>query len=327
MDKIYEDKKPSFENLVQKFKNHGFYFSEFKLQCDDPCLPVDTEWNYKDIAHVSFMHDHAIREFTYIGNNVYNTLDIQKVMGITIPQSTTFYSTDGDNKLISHTTLFFGVVLVEVSYQPVGELKTRTTTRYAIGSKFILGRLLHPIIKFGVIRNWKRFTKDDRPVRQRRGALRQKGYTFNTQSPVDHLKTIDTSENGVFILNEKSKLLKTKESHKLIISKNINKNIFIGEDDHLGLQIKITPEVIRIFPRLCPHQGGSLDNCNLNDFFIACPWHGRKFKALCSIPHNDKQQTYYGPYHKVTYASDVLEIIFEASPKDNSDWTLPWILN
>ena len=54
MDKIYKDKKPSFRNLIEKFKNHGFYFSEFKLQCEDPCLPVDTEWNYKDIAHVSF---------------------------------------------------------------------------------------------------------------------------------------------------------------------------------------------------------------------------------------------------------------------------------
>ena len=107
----------------------------------------------------------------------------------------------------------------------------------------------------------------------------------------------------------------------------MNKNILVGEDDHLGLQIKITPEVIRIFPRLCPHQGGSLDNCDLNVLSIACPWHGRKFTALCSIRHNGKQQTYSGPYHKVTYESDVLEIIFEASTKDNSDWTLPWILN
>lgn len=327
MVKIYADKKPSFETLVQKFKNHGFHFSEFMLKCDDSCLPIDTEWNYKDLAHVPFMHTHAIREFTYIGNNVYNTLDIQKVMGITIPQSTTFYSTAEDNKLISHTTLFFGIVLVEVSFQLIEELKTRTITRYAIGSKSILGRLLHPFIKFGIIRNWKRFTKDDRPVRGRKGALRQKGYTFDTQSPVDHLKTIDTSENGIFILKEESKSPQPKECRKLTLSKNMNKNILVGEDDHLGLQIKITSKVIRIFPRLCPHQGGSLDNCDLNVHSIACPWHGRKFTALCSIRYNGKQQTYSGPYHKVTYASDVLEIIFAASPKDNSDWTLPWILN
>ena len=107
----------------------------------------------------------------------------------------------------------------------------------------------------------------------------------------------------------------------------MNKNILVGEDDHLGLQIKITSKVIRIFPRLCPHQGASLDNCESNVSSITCPWHGRKFTALCSIHHNGKQQTYSGPYHKVTYENDVLEIIFESSPKDNSDWTLPWILN
>jgi len=326
MAKIYTDKKPSFESLIQKFKKHGFHFSEFMLKCEDSCLPVDTEWNYKDIAHVSFLHGHAIREFTYIGNNVYNTLDIQKVMGITIPQSTAFYSTS-ENKLVSHTTLFFGIILVEVSFQPIGELKTQTTTRYAIGSKSILGRLLHPLIKFGVIGNWKRFTKDDRPVRARKGALRLKGYTFDTQSPIDHLKTIDTSENGIFILKEKIKLPQLEECSNLTLSKNMNKNILVGEDDHLGLQIKITPKVIHIFPRLCPHQGGSLDDCNLNVNSIACPWHGRKFTALCSIPHNGKQQTYSGPYHKVTYTNDDIKIIFVDSQKDNPDWTQPWILN
>ena len=327
MAKISTDIKPSFETLIQKFKNHGFHFTQFMNECEDPCLPIDAEWNLKDIAHVPFLHHHAIREFTYISNNVYTTLDFQKVMGITIPQSTLFYSDVEDNKTITHTTLFFGVILIETSFQPIGELKTRTIVRYAIGSKFILGRLLHPIIKFGLIRNWKQFNEDDRPIRSRKGALRQKGYTFDTQSPVDHLKTIGNSKNGIFILKEGSKSHQPKERRKLTLSKNMNKNILVGEDDHLGLQIKITPKVIRIFPRLCPHQGGSLDNCDLNVLSIACPWHGRKFTALCSIPHDGKQQTYSGPYHKVTYESDVLEIIFEASAKDNSNWTLPWILN
>ena len=286
MAKIYTDIKPSFEALVQKFKNHGFYFSEFMNEIEDPCPPIDAEWNLKDIVHVPFLHHHAVREFTYISNNVYSTIDFQKVMGITIPQSTLFYSNVEDNKTICHTTLFFGIILIETSFHPIGELKSRTSVRYAIGSKSILGRLLHPIIKFGIIRNWKRFNEDDRPVRKRKGVLRQKGYTFDTQSPVDHLKTIDVSKNGIFILKEENKTHQPKERRKLILSKNMNKNILVGEDDHLGLQIKITSKVIRIFPRLCPHQGASLDNCESNVSSITCPWHGRKFTALCSIhPH------------------------------------------
>ncbi len=327
MPVIHKDIKPSYEALIRRFKNHGFHFSEFVLKCEDPCLPVDAEWNYKDIAHVSFLHHHAIREHTYISNNVYGSLDVQKVLGITIPQSTIFYSCVEDNKTITHTTLFFGIILVETSFQSIGKFKTLAVTRYAIGSKFILGRLLHPIIKFGLIRNWKKFTADDRPTRSRRGDLRKKGYTFDTQSPVDHLKTINNSNNGIFISKEGSKTLQTKEFHKITLSKNMNKNILVGEDDHLGLQINITPKIIRIFPRLCSHQGASLDNCDLNASSITCPWHGRKFKALCSIDNNSKQQIYTGPYHKVTYESDVLEIIFEDLPKDNSDWTRPWILN
>ena len=77
-----------------------------------------------------------------------------------------------------------------------------------------LGKLLHPIIKFGVIRNWKRFTKDDRPVRKRRGELRQKGYIFDMRSPVNHLKTIDTYENGVSIKPESNNHISNKKTIK-----------------------------------------------------------------------------------------------------------------
>ena len=327
MNKVYEDIKPDFDTLIEKFKNHGFHFTQFINECEDPCPPIDAEWNLKDIAHVPFLHHHATREFTYISNNVYTTLDFQKVLGITIPQSTLFYSDVTNNKTIAHTTLFFGVILIETSFYPIEEYKSRTMVRYAIGSKSIIGRLLHPIIKFGLMNNWKIFNKDDRPVRSRRGALRQKGYVYDTQSPVNHLQTISNSKNGIFISKEGIKSHHNKESYKITLTKNMNKKILVGEDDHLGLQIVVTTKIVNIFPRLCPHQGASLDNCDLNGLSIACPWHGRKFKALCSIERNSKQKTYSSPYHNATYENDVLEIFFNDSVKDNSDWSLPWILS
>ena len=111
MEKKQKNVKPEFKTLIKRFQNHGFVFSEFSLECEDPCLPIDVEWNYKDLSHVRFVHSHMAREYSYVGNDAYNTFDLQKVMGITVPQSTAFYSTD-DNKLIAHTTLFFIIILV-----------------------------------------------------------------------------------------------------------------------------------------------------------------------------------------------------------------------
>ena len=325
-----KDKTPNFETLINRLSDNGFRFSRFEICCEDPCDPVDVEWNYKDMAHVEFVHSHVYREFVYIGQNTYSTIDIQKLFGISVPQSATFYTTK-DNKLVAHTTLLVFVVLVEVGFELAGPLRTKTTTRYAVGTKSILGRLLFPLIRYGLTRNWKLFTQDDRPLRRRRGELRAKGYDFSDTSPVDLRHTLNIAKQGIF--SEKVAVLDG--VFEIEVNDISESPYYWGEDDHFGLLLKRNGDQIQIFPRLCPHRGGSLDKGDLNSSSLTCPWHGRQIKPVCSISVSSYPVEYRGPFHILNF--DGIYIRIEASAQSTSndasgekfpaDWTSAWTAN
>ena len=95
-------------------------FSALRSRLRDPCLPVDVEWNYKDLVHVGYVHSHMSRQFVFTAPNIYTTIDLQKVLGVTVPQSGVFYVT-ADNRIVVHTTLFLYVIFVEIRSDQTGE--------------------------------------------------------------------------------------------------------------------------------------------------------------------------------------------------------------
>ena len=328
MPRNLNDRTPDLDTLVEKLQNHGYRFTWLDVVAQDSCDLVDVEWNYKDIAHVPYVHSHMWREFTYIGSNCYSTLDRQSLFGISIPQSTTFFVTE-DNRLIAQTTLFLFIILVEVRFEQTGELEVKTVTRYAVGARMWLARLLFPIIRNALRRNWERFMADDRPVRQRRGELRKKGFTFDDQSPIDMRKTIPISGIGVVPPDRDPEV----SDYVLNVSENMRQTVRIGDSDHFGLQISFSPQSISIFPRLCPHRGCSLDKDDCDVKVITCPWHGREFSALCMIENNGKAQAFEGPLHRCTYDGKNVEIsirkpaatrVRSDDGRGIADWTAPW---
>jgi len=234
-----------------------------------------------------------------------------------------------DNRLITQTTLFLFIILVEVRFEQAGQLETRTVSRYAVGAKMWLARLFFPLIRLALSQNWKRFMADDRPVRRRRGDLRKKGFTFDDQSPVDMRKTIPIGGIGVFPPDREPEV----SDYVLNVSENMRRMVKIGDSDHFGLQISFSPQSINIFPRLCPHRGCSLDKDNCDVKVITCPWHGREFSALCKIENNGKTQTFEGPLHRCHYDGESVEISIRkpatthVRSNDTCDivnWTAPW---
>jgi len=297
------DTTPDLETVVEGLQRSGYKFSRFEWGCEDACDPVDVEWNYKDMVHVPFVHSHMQREFTFIGDHSYTTLDLQRVFGIEVPQSTSFYTT-ADGALMAHTTLLVYVILIEVGFESVGELKTRTTTRYAVGSKVPGAGLLHPIIRSALHRNWQRFTADDRPVRARRGRLRAKGFEFDHEQPVIIRDTLSIASNQVIPSTD----VPSGFSHRVSVAENKGRVVHLGDDDHFGLQLDFGEDRIRIFPRLCPHMGASLDRKQCGDATIACPWHGRQFKALCAIDPDGGRQEFKGPLHTCVFDGETIEV-------------------
>ena len=125
---------PNIDELILKLEANGYHFLRFEAACEDPCLPVDVEWNYKDLVHVGYVHSHMSRQFVFTAPNIYTTIDLQKVLGVTVPQSGVFYVT-ADNRIVVHTTLFLYVIFVEIRSDQTGEMTTLTQTRYGVGSR------------------------------------------------------------------------------------------------------------------------------------------------------------------------------------------------
>ncbi len=329
MNSDLKEKALSFDSMVRRIEKQGYRFSQFETSTIDPCHSIDVEWNYKDIAHVEHIHSHVAREFTFVGENSYTTLDFQNLFGISIPQSTAFYSTE-DNRLIAHTTLFLYIILVEVSFEQLDDDSAKTTTRYAIGVKMRIGELLFPIIRRALRSNWERFMKEDRPMRIRRGELRKNGFTLVDRSPVDMRKTLQISDVGVRPPAE----YEVGADFSLNVADNLNKFVQLGNSDHYGLQVRFTERMISIFPRLCPHRGASLDTDNCDGNFVKCPWHGRKYSPLCSIKNNGERQGFSGQFHHCTYNGNTLEIVLKKptlaqthgdSIHNGGEWVKPWV--
>ena len=187
------------------------------------------------------------RHFFYTGKNIYTTIDLQRFMGLTIPQSVVFYTTE-DNCIVAHTTLFFFIVFVEVRYDRIGEMTTRTQTRYAVGTRSRVLGLFAPLIRHAIRRNWVCFANDDRPLRWRRGALRQKGFSFVDLSPIDHRATLSIAETGVVPPTD----LPAERSYEFVVKDHMSQTALVGDADHLGLCIAdCTGMTVRgSFPRI-----------------------------------------------------------------------------
>jgi nitrite reductase/ring-hydroxylating ferredoxin subunit len=63
------------------------------------------------------------------------------------------------------------------------------------------------------------------------------------------------------------------------------REILVGRDDHLGLRVLQSGRrrSVSVYPRMCAHEGASLDGCPIEGGAIRCPWHGRTIAALATF--------------------------------------------
>jgi hypothetical protein len=323
MNDLLKDRAPNIDELVRKLEICGYKFLRFEINCDDECLPVDVEWNYKDLVHVGFVHSHMSRQFLYTGKNIYTTIDLQKFLGITLPQSGVFYVTD-DNRIVVHTTLFFYVIFVEIHSEKIGEMLTRTETHYAVGARSWFLNLFSPLLRFVISRNWSRFIKDDRPMRSRRGDLRKQGFEIADVSPIDHRATLNIADVGIKLPSTMASI--EERISEFVVPDHIGQTQLVGDADHFGVQVQFDEGEIRIFPRLCTHRGASLDMKESIGSSVVCPWHGRKFSPLARIEIDQGAQSFEGPFHHCKYDGEKLMIRTRANvaSTDSIDWTAEW---
>ena len=298
--------KRSKEQLISQLKAQGLYFSSFSLDHQGNYAATDAEWNYKDVPHLHYVHEWAEAIISYVGDHEIASVNIQNVLGLKLPLGVFNYSFDGRTQ-IYYTTFLFFVLIVETTYDPLDVNKTKVVTTYSVGSPRVL-QFTFPFIRWLITRNYKNLMSTDIPMRTRRGELRSWGYAFIRPSGgYGFEQTMNISGSNVVVT--KDPIPFPSVQLKIERDQSLPNEWLIGRADHLGLRVVRKDEKILLFPRMCPHEGASLDLHPCVKGKVTCPWHGRvfqpvaEFDLLCLEPQKTLTE-----FHELLLADNALNI-------------------
>ena len=308
-------RKYSKDQIIARLKSEGLFFSEFSLIHEGNYETDDADWNYKDVPHLHYVHELAEAIPTVVGDDVIASINMQKVLGFRFPFSLTNFES-GENAQTYYTTWMFYVLMIETSYEKIGPCQTRVTTTYAVGSPKLL-QWTFPIIRWILKRNYDNLMSTDIPMRTRRGQLRGWGYTFYKEDPkYSFEKTMDIRKPNVIPPASPE----VHSTYNVSIAEVLPSDgeHFLGRDDHVGIRLVRQGNQLMLYPRMCPHEGASLDGytCkggkdSVRGGKLQCPWHGRVFKPLANFdlanPHSQEAKT---ELFVIAFAQDVLQIKF-----------------
>jgi hypothetical protein len=304
----------SKDELISRLTRAGLIFSQFQLVNEGDYEVYDADWNYKDVPHLNALHRLVNCFPTSIEEQVITTINFQEVLGLTIPLVVVNYHSGTDRQ--TYYTSFLGLLLIiETTWESIGEIRTRVTTSYAIGSKWFL-RWAHPIVKRLISRNYAVLMSEDIPMRTRRGQLRRWGYGFRTDGrPHTFTSTLHILDENMVMKQELHPPASVRLSFAELAAIK-EKDLLTTESDHWGLRFSVRENHLNIYPRLCPHEGACLDVEPITKEAVRCPWHGRMLRPLASLPLPLAAEI--APidlrYHRLVFSADGLEIQFKDTP-------------
>jgi len=312
---------PTQAQLVSMLRGHGYHFRTFNFSVEDPCRAEDVDWNYKDIVHPHFVHPHMRRCYAFADADGYSCIDIQRPFGFQVAQSVSTW-VSGPNRLTTMTVSFFLIIIIEVVFEPIAELRSRTTTTYQIGSTWrLLLAAAVPVLQWALRRNWDEFWRDDHRMRVRRGELRQQGFDFAKPPRIHGIaSTLKISDNNVV----PPAVPCTHPVTRIDLAPRDGRVVYVGTSDHFGLQVALHPDRLEIYPRLCPHEGACLDTPRAPaQGMVRCPWHGRSFPPVATLSYAEAPTTVVGPLHRFVLTESELRIepLGETSAAGVPDWT------
>jgi hypothetical protein len=180
-------------------------------------------------------------------------------------------------------------LIIKSKWNSTANSITKVTTEYNLGSLPLL-RSAHRIIHRLLGRNYQLLMEADLPMRLRRGDLRARGYQF-----------LGDSDGNGFLesTNLVSKRVLAPSNAPVInwtvdISSVAEGSTLIGSNDISGIRIVRSGDSITFFPRICMHEGANLDDAEMINDCLVCPWHGRSVKAVGKVVDNRVDHQYVG---------------------------------
>ncbi|MBT3508677.1 MAG: Rieske 2Fe-2S domain-containing protein [Nitrospina sp.] len=301
------------EGIEEKIKSSGYVFSHFTMVEEGNFSLEDADWNYRDLLHIPFWHkiDYTV---AHAEENVCTAFWMTKILGIPLPMMLMSYRPTPNSH--SATTAFFFIVVISfVTFEEITPYRTRTTSRYSFGVPRWL-RWMAPLLVMYFKSSCKRLATEDIPIRERRCELRKLGYSFLS----DDLNTGFEKSMDLDLINViPPKDLPEKNELELSLEEifKTSDTYLLGTDDIYGLRLIKDKEKLNIFPRMCDHEGMSLDNSRCIKNRIKCPVHGKAFRPLTSLEINSKGlSSYESSFHEFILKNNTLHISFKIVGKN-----------
>ena len=325
------------DEIVSMLRAEGITFRFLECFSEGDYAPEDAAWNYMDIPHLAYVHKQVDGCLTLAGDAFAASVFFQKVTFFRLPMPVLIYQT-APNAITYYTSYTFFLLIIETTWESVGSVRTRVTTRYAIGWTNWLMGLGFPLIRWLIKRNYSILMREDLPMRNQRGQLRKRGYEFKMKGQVPSF--IDSRK-----IMQQNVLA---PDHNVVAPATVplweprtvryddlhdGEPVFVGADDHMGLSILKTGATVHVYPRLCSHEGASLDAVvkacgstsasNSGSCTIQCPWHGRKFRPILTVALPAVASTYETDWHSYEAAASGLTIRCKNPAGEhlrNTDW-------
>ncbi len=295
----------SAQQLVAQLSAAGMTFRSFTLTQEGRHTPADGEWNYLDVPHLGVVH-HPLQSYsTHVTDGASAALNLQRLLGLTWPVCTYAYRA-APGTLTYYSTLFFFVLIVETKFIALEPGRTRVDTTYHFGSPRALSWLF-PLVRRLLTKNNEFLMSGDVEMRERRGLLRRRGYSFREdREGLTFEGSLDIARTNVIAPSGGASSSPVRVP---VARLRTGGDLLVGQDDHLGLRMVRDNGKLLVFPRLCPHAGASLDSPRCEGGRIRCPWHGRMFSALGTLDlASANPQSLRTPNHEVTLADEFLTV-------------------
>jgi hypothetical protein len=255
----------------------GLHFKRVEVVTEGTYLPEDVDWNYKDVPHLNHVHGWATNANGLTDDDAEASINLQKIFGLRLPLVLSHYETGPYRHSYFFTMLMYAIVC-ETTIERTDDGRTLVVTNYGVGSgRFWM--LFFPLISFVLRRNYRQLMTEDVPMRERREQLRSWGCSYATDGrPLTMSESLVIERDNVIVPDVVAATDERVDLRALPAGTTL-----VGRSDHLGLRLERDGDQVEVFPRLCPHEGASLDEGVRDAGCVRCPWHGRKISSFGTL--------------------------------------------
>lgn len=270
------NERRSQAELIARLSRLGLTFRTVTVQTEGDYQVEDADWNFKDVPHLNHVHGLADNVNGLTDRDAVASVTLQRVLGVPLPLVLSHYENAPDCQ--THLfTLFTYVVVTEITFEALTPTRTRVVTTYAVGSSRFWMRLF-PLVRRLLERNYRTLMSEDLPMRERKGRLRSWGYSFRGDGRRrEFTESLDIERDHV-IPPPRGPVLELQRIDVSSLAEGVPR--LVGRSDHLGLRIERAGGELRVFPRMCSHEGAELDGVAADRCGLRCPWHGRRVAPI-----------------------------------------------